>query len=146
LAPHLLATPSQSAEAVPYMEQHKASAFPYFDGRAAIYAETADYDFTVPDEGTYALVGSLGIPKDAENKENAYKLIDFWLRDDVQAEWASNYHVGPGVQGVELPADFADRHVSSADDLGVKVKVPDADVINQNRADWLERWQQTFGS
>lgn len=144
LAPHLLASPSQSAEAVPYMEQGKASAFPYFDGRAAIYAKTTHYDFTVPQEGTYALLGALGVPVGAKNKKNAYKFLDFWLRPDVQARWAQRYNVGPTVRGVELPAEFADKHVSSADDLGTKVKVPDADAVNANRGAWLKRWQRTF--
>jgi putative spermidine/putrescine transport system substrate-binding protein len=145
LAPHLLATPSKSAEAVPYMEQGKVSAFPYFDGRAAIYAEQTHYDYTVPKEGTYALLSALGVPSGAENKADAYKLIDFWLRPDVQAKWAQQYRVSPAVRGVQLPADFARRHVSSADDLGVKVKVADAGLINEHRAEWLKRWQRTFG-
>jgi spermidine/putrescine-binding protein len=138
------ATPSSSSEAVPYMEQGALSAFPYFDGRAAIYSETTQYDYVVPKEGTYALLAALGIPSGAHNKEAAYKLMNYWLSDAVQARWAQAYHVGPSVEGVELPLEARTGHITEAEDLA-NVRIADAQTIIDNRSDYLKQWQQLFG-
>ncbi|MFD5858730.1 ABC transporter substrate-binding protein [Streptomyces chartreusis] len=141
LAKHALATPTTSAEAVPYMAKQTATAFPYFDGRAAIYAKTYNYDFTVPREGTYANLGAVGIPDGADHKGNAYKLINYWLSESVQERWARAYNVGPAVSGLAFPADFAAQHITTPEQLG-KVKVADAATVNKNRTKWQREWQE----
>jgi putative spermidine/putrescine transport system substrate-binding protein len=141
MAKHALATPTTSAEAVPFMAKHTATAFPYFDGRAAIYAKTYNYDFTTPREGTYANLGALGIPDGADHKNNAYKLVDYWLSRNVQERWALAYHVGPAVTGLTFPADFAAQHVTTPEKLA-KIKIADAATVNKNRTEWQQKWQE----
>ncbi|MFE9694908.1 extracellular solute-binding protein [Micromonospora sp. NPDC005806] len=142
LAKHALATPNTSAEAVPFMAKETATAFPYFDGRAAIYAKTNNYDFTIPREGTYAHLGSLGIPVGAEHKDAAYKFIDYWLSNEVQERWARAYNVGPAVTGLTFPADFAAKHITTPARLD-EVKIADAATVNKHRTEWQQQWQET---
>ncbi|WP_225080279.1 PotD/PotF family extracellular solute-binding protein [Streptomyces sp. CoT10] len=141
MAKHALATPTTSAEAVPFMAKQTATAFPYFDGRAAIYAKTNNYDFTVPREGTYAHLGGLGIPEGAQHKDNAYKLIDYWLSKEVQERWARAYNVGPAISGLTFPADFAAKHITTPEKLA-KVKIADAATVNKHRTQWQQEWQE----
>ncbi|MGW4033775.1 extracellular solute-binding protein [Streptomyces sp. NPDC004838] len=141
LAGHALATPQASAGAVPYMEKGTATLFPYLDGRAAIYSKTTDYDYTVPSEGTYASLGSLGVPAKATNKDAAYKFIDYWLSDEVQRRWALAYNVGPAVTGLRFPADFAAKHITTAEKLE-KIKIADPETVTQNRTAWAQRWAE----
>jgi putative spermidine/putrescine transport system substrate-binding protein len=144
LAGYAHATPSSSSEAVPYMEQGALSAFPYWDGRAAIYSQSTPYDYVVPEEGAYALLAALGIPSEAQNKEAAFKLMNYWLSDEVQARWAQAYKVGPSVEGVDLPPEARKGHITSAEDLA-KVRIANAQTIIDNRTDYLKQWQQLFG-
>ncbi|WP_232071473.1 extracellular solute-binding protein [Phytohabitans flavus] len=141
LAEHALATPQASAEAVPFMQKGTATAFPYFDGRAAIYAQTTEYDYTVPKEGTYALLGALGIPAGAAHKEAAYKFVDYWLSAEVQQRWALAYNVGPAITGLNFPADFAAKHITTPEQLE-KTKIADAAKVMKNRTTWGQQWAE----
>lgn len=141
LAKYALATPKASAEAVPFMEKGTATVFPYFDGRAAIYAKTTDYDFTVPREGTYASLGALGIPVGATHKQAAYTFMDYWLSPDVQQRWAQAYQVGPAITGLTFPAAFAAKHTTTAAQLA-KLKIADAATVAKNRTAWGQRWAE----
>ena len=142
LAKHALATPQASAEAVPFMTKKTASVFPYLDGRAAIYAKTTDYDFVVPREGTYASLGSLGIPAGAAQKDAAYQFVDYWLSSEVQQRWARAYNVGPAVSGLEFPADFTVKHVTTPAQLD-KLKIADAATVMKNRTGWTQQWAKS---
>ncbi|MGW1091359.1 ABC transporter substrate-binding protein [Streptomyces sp. NPDC002596] len=141
LAKQALATPSSSAEAVPFMAKETATVFPYFDGRAAIYAKTNNYDFTVPREGTYGHLGALGIPVGAAHKDTAYKFINYWLSNEVQERWARAYNVGPAVTGLKFPADFAAKHITTPEQLE-KVKIADAATVTKHRTEWQQLWQE----
>lgn len=139
LAKYALATPQASAEAVPFMTKGTATVFPYLDGRAAIYAKTTDYDYAVPAEGTYASLGSLGIPAGAGNKTAAYRFIDYWLSPEVQKRWALAYNVGPAVTGLEFPPEFTAKHITTAEQLD-RTKIADAATVVEHRTSWAEQW------
>ncbi|WP_162181244.1 extracellular solute-binding protein [Rhodococcus wratislaviensis] len=141
LAKYALATPTRSAEAVPFMAKETATAFPYLDGRAAIYSQTNNYDFTVPHEGTYASLGSLGIPVGAAHKDSAYKLIDYWLSDEVQQRWALKYNVGPAITGLQFSPDFAAKHITTPEALE-EIKIADAATVVKNRTEWSQQWAE----
>lgn len=141
LATSALATPQASAEAVPYMQKGTATVFPYQDGRAAIYAKTTDYDYTVPQEGTYAVLGALGIPVGAKHKDAAHEFMDFWLSPEVQQRWAMAYNVGPAVTGLQFPAEFAGKHVTTAEQID-KLKIADPEIVARDRTEWSRRWAE----
>jgi putative spermidine/putrescine transport system substrate-binding protein len=136
-------TPTASSEAVPYMEKGTVSAFPYFDGRAAIYAGTTHYDYVTPKEGTYGLLGATGVPVGARHKKAAFALLDFWLGTKIQEQWAQAYHVGPSVSGTTLPPDFAKHHIVGERQLA-SVAIADPNTVSKHRGEWLQRWQELF--
>ena len=141
LAKYAAGTPTASAEAVPFMDQGTATAFPYLDGRAAIYAATTDYDYTLPEEGSFASLGTLSIPSGAANKEAAYELMNFWLDPEVQRAWAEAYNVGPAVTGLEFDPEFAEKHVTTPEKLE-QLELIDPQSLADNRSDWSQRWAE----
>lgn len=144
LRDRLLALPTSSAEAVPYMETGDAWLLPYWDGRAGFYkSEGLPYEFVVPTEGSVALTNALVIPKGAANPDLAYQFIDFWLRPEVQRDWALSYFVGPGRPDVDLPEDFRQSHVTTEEKLASLIQ-PDYEYIAANREEWTVRWRRIF--
>ena len=55
-----------------------------FSGDAIyVIGENPDLDYVIPEEGTNVWIDGWVIPKNAPNKENAEKFIDFMCRPDV---------------------------------------------------------------
>ena len=55
-----------------------------FSGDAIyVIGENQDLDYVIPEEGTNVWIDGWVIPKNAPNKENAEKFIDFMCRPDV---------------------------------------------------------------
>lgn len=142
LASYAAGTPGTSAEAVPFMERGEATVFPYLDGRAAIYSKSTDYDFTLPKEGSYGLLGALGMPAESPNKEAGYKLMNFWLRPDIQKEWAESYNVGPAISGIEFSPEFTEKHIVTPESLE-RIKIADPGTVQENRTDWSKQWSES---
>lgn len=139
LKDNLLDWPQQSTQAVVHMERGEVWAMPYWDGRAHYYINQGlPYDFVIPKEGSIPLINAMIIPKGAKNKENAYKFLEFWLRREVQREWALGYTVGPGRGDIDFPEDFKTRHITSQAQLD-QMQPPDFDYIARNRPAWTER-------
>ena len=46
--------------------------------------------YVVPEDGAIGWVDNWGIPANSQNKDLAYKFIDFMLSKDVQYDWAAN--------------------------------------------------------
>lgn len=137
-------TPTTSSEVVPSIETGALSAFPYFDARADLYSQEYDYSFTIPeDDGTYGWISALGVPAKADNINEAYEFIDFWLRPEVQQEWVKAYKVGSPVDGLELPEEITSKHITSADWLD-RVEFVDPRIIIENQDAWIKRWQGLF--
>lgn len=60
-------------------------------------------EYSIPKEGTQIWFDMLAIPKEAENKEAAYKFMDFLLRPEVIAD-VSNYvaYANPNLDAMDL--------------------------------------------
>jgi putative spermidine/putrescine transport system substrate-binding protein len=139
LRDNLLDWPQQSTQAVVHMERGEVWVMPYWDGRANYYVDQGlPYDFVIPKEGSIPLINAMIVPKGAKNKENAYKFLEFWLRKEVQREWALGYTVGPGRGDIDFPDEFKKRHITSQAQLD-QMQPPDFDYIARNRPAWTER-------
>lgn len=71
------------------MENGEAAVAPYYAGDAiTMIDENPDLAFAVPKEGTNRFVDAMVIPKDAPNKENGEKFINFICSGEIAAEIA----------------------------------------------------------
>lgn len=91
----------------------------------AIYTqrENADLEYVIPKEGTNVWIDSWVIPKNAPNKENAEKFINFMCRDDVALK---NFEYIT----YSTPNDAAKALIEDEDIKNSKIAFPDFSQYN----------------
>lgn len=90
------------------------------DADAAAIGEKFELFF--PDQdgyGAHVNISGAGVTRHAPNAENAEKLIEFLLRDETQAAFASGNNEYPVVEGIEAHGPIAAYSDFKADDLSV---------------------------
>lgn len=87
----------------------------------AMIEENEDLRYIIPKEGTNLWFDSLVIPKNAQNKENAEKLINFLSRPDIAAKNVDYI-------GYSTPISEA-RNLLSEDQRSSKTSYPDKDML-----------------
>lgn len=85
-------------------------------------------------ETCYRQIEYAGVLRGTDSPEAARQLIDFLLSTDFQQHVPNDLYVFPAVE-IELDPVFV-RHAVIPDDPAVI----DANTINANRAEWIERW------
>lgn len=85
-------------------------------------------------ESCYRQIEFAGILSGTEHEAEAQQLIDFMLSDTFQSDIPLNMFVYP-VTDVDLPEEFV-QYGAEADDP----YLVDADVVAENRDDWIEEW------
>ena len=100
-----------------YIKDGSVWAMPFWNGRAQLLVDSgAPVDYIRPREGTIPLIATLSVPVGAENKEAAYRFIDFFLRKSSQEAWVEGYRVG-----------------SARTDIVVTLKLPSPVVLSPSR-------------
>lgn len=91
----------------------------------AIYTqrENSDLEYVIPDEGTNVWIDGWVIPKNAPNKENAEKFIDFMCRGDIAL---MNFEYIT----YSTPNTVAQEQIEDEDIKNSKVAFPDLDAYN----------------
>ena len=85
--------------------------------------ENADLEYVIPKEGTNIWIDSWVIPKNAPNKENAEKFIDFMCREDVALK---NFEYIT----YSTPNDAARALIEDEDIKNSKIAFPDLSQYN----------------
>lgn len=89
------------------------------------------------------LVGDrIALIKGAPNRDNALKLIAYWLDNpSVQAQACSTLScTPPSADAIALMSEEARQSMPTTDEISQHVIVPDAEWINANAAMLLQRW------
>lgn len=102
-----------------------------------------DYIWVDPTEGSFSGYNMLNIVKGCENKELANAFIDFYLSKEVQLAEALDGVDSPVRTDVELTEDQSANFTYGADTVNA-LMFPDWEVINANKASWIENWNDTF--
>lgn len=115
------------------------------DWRARAYQWTqsskAPLGIAVPKEGTFATVFAAGIPKNAPNKEAAYKYLNAMLAPSAQQNFAQNMGYQATVTNAGISTDMEAKLGIPADKEGL-VKPIDLDYVASNTGKWQKFWQQ----
>lgn len=88
----------------------------------------------VIEDSCYRQIEFAGILSGTEHEDEAQQLIDFLLSDTFQADLPLTMFVYP-VTDVALPPEFVEYGVQPADPY-----LLDADVVAQNRDEWIAEW------
>lgn len=144
LAPKTVAIEASSSVMSQYVERDEAWILPYWSGRAELLKQSdLPVDYLIPKEGTIPLLATLSVPAGAQNKELAFKFINFWLEKEQQERWALAYNVGSARNDHDLPMEFAERQITSQEDLD-RLLLPDQLRLATERPGWTERWQRNI--
>jgi mannopine transport system substrate-binding protein len=93
-------------------------------------------------KGAFLVGDRIGLVKGAPHRENALKLMAFWLNSPkAQAKTCDVLScTPPSSQAIAMMSDEARTTMPGADDIRNSIIVPDAGWINANAALLLERW------
>lgn len=146
IAPNAFAFEQSSSLIGRYLEEGDAWIAPFWNARGELLAESGlPLAIALPREGTIPLLATLNIPIGAENKDLAFRFVNFWLEKQQQEAWAQAYRVGTIRDDAELPAAFRARQITSAADLA-RLHLPDLRNIASQRSRWQQRFQREVAS
>jgi len=102
----------------------------------------------VPEDGSAPRTGALldtcfrqteyaGVLSGAQNVEGAQAFVDFLLSPQVQADIPGSMYMYPVIDGVELPAEWAEHAPASEEPLSLE-----PEDITENRDRWVETWTE----
>lgn len=87
-------------------------------------------------DSCYRQIEFAGILSGTDHEAEAQQLIDFMLSDTFQSDIPLNMFVYP-VTDVDLPEEFVQYGATAEDPYLV-----DAEVVAENRDDWIQRWTE----
>lgn len=109
----------------------------YEDPSVKLMTDGAPVDVVYPKEGVVYLPAGMGIVKDAKNKENAKKFVDFVLSKEIQDAFGTQTTNRP----VRMDAEVSD-HMTPFDKINVVVE--DMEFIKANREAIIKRYTDLF--
>ena len=83
---------------------------------------------------------TVNIVKDAKNKENAYKYVNFRIGAENQAVKAKSLSEAPVNKDVKLAAD--DVKTMTYGDVAKRAKTVDFKLVNENLKAWIDQWNK----
>lgn len=100
--------------------------------------------YVVPASGTYANFNTIDINATSQNKELAYKYIDWRLSKALQEKTAVSLNEAPTNADVELSGEAAKNKTYG--DIAQKAKAIDYSFVNPLLEDWIDQWNRIINS
>ncbi|SFE54443.1 ABC transporter substrate-binding protein [Alteribacillus iranensis] len=142
---NVVAYPDNPGTIQTLLERGEISAVPFWDGRTFALQESGlDLGFTYPEEGPVAAVASWAITKGSPNLENAYKLVNYLLEPEVQANFAELSYYGMSNSNVEYSEELEER-IQVGEEFYEQLKWVDYETVTPQLNDITQRWTDTFG-
>lgn len=100
--------------------------------------------YAVPESGTYANFNTIDVVKDSDNKEMAYKYVNWRISQDLQSKSSVSLNEGPTNKNVELtPEESANMTYG---DVANNAKTIDYTFVNPLLAQWTDQWNRILNS
>ena len=96
-----------------------------------------------PKEGLGVALFGYSVPKNARNKDLAYKFLNANLASDTQAAYAKEFGYNPPLGGVPLPDDYKAR-IGVPAGMESKLFLSDNDYLLKNDSQIKEWWDKVF--
>jgi putative spermidine/putrescine transport system substrate-binding protein len=97
----------------------------------------------VPEEGAIPVVFEAAVPKNAQNKENAWAYLDAMLDPTAQLGFADRMGYGPTVTNAALAADLSGA-ISFTAEQQAKFRLWDYEYTAKANPDILDFWSKEF--
>lgn len=96
--------------------------------------------YVVPQSGTYANYNLVSIPKNSQNKDLAYKYLDYKISQELQLRTAASLNEAPTNKNVELSEEL--KANKTYGDIAERAKTIDFKVVNANLASWIDQFNR----
>lgn len=110
------------------------------DRAVAMMQSGASMDYVIPEEGAPLVLNSVAIVNGSPNQELAEVFVDFALRQVTKPEFYTQLASLPGLDQVEIPAEFKDVYPS--DEEMSRLWVPEWSKIAPEMPAWQDQWQR----
>lgn len=142
LKPNVMKTYTSANDTITMLNQGEISVAVLLDfSYTAAKSASEDYVWVDPSEGNYSGYNTINIIKGCQNKELAETFIDFYISKEVQLAEALDGVDSPVRTDVELTEEQA-ANFTYGKDMIDNLLLPDWEVINANKADWTNRWNE----
>lgn len=144
LKPNVMKTYTSANDTITMLNQGEISVAVLLDfSYTAAKSASEDYIWVDPAEGNYSGYNTINVIKGCKNKELAEAFIDFYISREVQLAEALDGVDSPVRTDVELTQEQA-ANFTYGKEMIDNLKLPDWEVINTNKADWTNRWNELF--
>jgi putative spermidine/putrescine transport system substrate-binding protein len=141
LAPNVVKTYSKSSDLANMFQSGEITAAVVGDFAVPLITESnPDVTYIVPESGTYANFNTININKNSENKDLAYKYIDWRLSQEVQEKTAVSLNEAPTNKNVELDEETAKNKTYG--DVAERTNKVDSLFVNKNLESWINQWNR----
>jgi putative spermidine/putrescine transport system substrate-binding protein len=144
LKPNLAAVAANPGQLATLYQQGQIDIGPgNFNAIQILKARGVPVEFVAPKEGAIAFKTTIHIVKNSPNKELAAKLIDTALSPEVQEKlMGAPYLIVPTNTKVKMGGEIAKVLAASHEDMNKKFVFQDWKKINEQRAQWIERFNR----
>lgn len=144
LKPNIVRTYTSANDTITMLNQGEISAAVLLDySYTTAQQANPDYVWVDPAEGTYSGFNAINIIEGCENMELAEAFVDFYISYEVQMAEALDGVDSPVRTDVELTEEQAKNFTYGEETIN-SLLFPDWSVINDNLADWVNRWNELF--
>lgn len=144
LKPNVMKTYTSANDTITMLNQGEISVAVLLDfSYTAAKSASEDYIWVDPAEGSYSGYNTINVIKGCQNKELAETFIDFYISKEVQLAEALDGVDSPVRTDVELTEEQA-ANFTYGKEMIDSLLLPDWEVINANKADWTNRWNELF--
>lgn len=146
LKPNIVKTYTKSSDLTNMFSAGEISVAVVADyGVSLIQKNNEKCEYIVPASGTYANFNTIEINKNSENKELAYKYINWRLSKDLQyTDAVSDLNESPTNKNVVLTDEEAKNKTYG--DIAARAKVIDYKFVNPLLKDWVDQWTRILNS
>lgn len=144
LKPNIMKTYTSANDTITMLNQGEISVAVLLDfSYTAAKSASEDYIWVDPAEGNYSGYNTINVIKGCQNKELAEAFIDFYISKEVQLAEALDGVDSPVRTDVELTEEQA-ANFTYGKEMIDNLLLPNWEVINTNKADWTNRWNELF--
>lgn len=144
LKPNVMKTYTSANDTITMLNQGEISVAVLLDySYTSAKSASDDYVWVDPTEGSYSGFNTINIIKGTKNKDLAEAFVNFYISKEVQEAEALDGVDAPVRKDVELTEEQA-ANFTYGEEMISSLQIPDWAVINENKADWTNRWNELF--
>ncbi len=144
LKPNIAKTYTSANDAITMLNQGEVSVAVLLDYSYTTAKNASEnYVWVDPSEGVFSGFNTINVLKDCPNMDLAETFVNYYISYDVQLAEALDGVDSPVRTDVELTEEQSANFTYGADMIN-SLQIPDWDVINANKADWIDRWNELF--